>query len=123
MPKKSYLCAAQQQTSQHRRHHDLIDERGTKGMKLILVAGARPNFMKIAPLVKAIKRQNEKLVLAYSRIEFILVHTGQHYDIEMSEVFFRDLGLPKPDSIGGRLPRPSDRKNHTGFEGLPCGKA
>ena len=66
-------------------------------MKLILVAGARPNFMKVAPLISAIRKHNEGILQKAIKIEFLLVHTGQHYDIDMSEVFFRDLGLPKPD--------------------------
>ncbi len=59
-------------------------------LKVIIIAGARPNFMKIAPLIRAIKKRN-------SHVTYLLVHTGQHYDIEMSEVFFRELGLPRPD--------------------------
>ena len=59
-------------------------------MKIILVAGARPNFMKIAPLVRAMKRRN-------SKFKIILVHTGQHYDDRMSKIFFKDLGIPEPD--------------------------
>jgi UDP-N-acetylglucosamine 2-epimerase (non-hydrolysing) len=66
-------------------------------MKLILVAGARPNFMKIAPLIRAIGKHNENITQGAARIQSLLVHTGQHYDIGMSEVFFRDLGLPTPD--------------------------
>lgn len=54
-----------------------------------LVAGARPNFMKVAPLYKALQRER------WCRL--VLVHTGQHYDWEMSDVFLRDLGLPPPD--------------------------
>src|SRR6266446_1083814 len=59
-------------------------------LKIIIVAGARPNFMKVAPLVAAMKRR---------RAEFhsILVHTGQHYDATMSDAFFRDLEMPEPD--------------------------
>ncbi len=53
-----------------------------------LVAGARPNFMKIAPIVRELKKQNYL---------FKIIHTGQHYDYEMSETFFSDLELPKPD--------------------------
>lgn len=57
--------------------------------KLIyLVAGARPNFMKIAPLIKEFQRVN---------IKFKLIHTGQHYDYNMSKIFFEDLGIPEPD--------------------------
>ncbi len=64
-------------------------------MKLLSVVAARPNFMKIAPLVAAIKKHNEEHPEKY--IEHILVHTGQHYDVRMSEAFFRDLNIPDPD--------------------------
>lgn len=57
-------------------------------MKVFLVAGARPNFMKIAPLYRE--------VLCRPEIECKIVHTGQHYDYEMSQAFFEDLELPKP---------------------------
>jgi UDP-N-acetylglucosamine 2-epimerase len=64
-------------------------------MKVVNVVGARPQFIKLAPVLKAIKRQNQK----YSDhpIQEILVHTGQHYDYEMSQVFFDELGLKAPD--------------------------
>lgn len=59
-------------------------------MKTIhLVAGARPNFMKIAPLVRALK--------AHGGLAFKIVHTGQHYDRDMSDVFFEELRIPEPD--------------------------
>lgn len=58
-------------------------------MKIILVAGARPNFMKIAPLMAAFGERPE--------IAPILVHTGQHYDRAMSDLFFQQLGIPEPD--------------------------
>jgi UDP-N-acetylglucosamine 2-epimerase (non-hydrolysing) len=58
-------------------------------MKVLNVVGARPNFMKIAPIVDEMKKAPE--------IQEILVHTGQHYDTGMSDVFFRDLGITKPD--------------------------
>ena len=58
-------------------------------MKIILVAGARPNFMKVAPLWK-------RLVEMPDLFQPILVHTGQHYDDLMSKIFFRDLNLPRP---------------------------
>ena len=58
-------------------------------MKIVNVVGARPNFMKIAPIVEEMRKHRE--------IEAMLVHTGQHYDDEMSQIFFTDLGLPKPD--------------------------
>ena len=58
--------------------------------KVILIAGARPNFMKIAPLMQEFKKHKKKF-------DILLVHTGQHYDFEMSEVFFQNLKIPKPD--------------------------
>ncbi len=58
-------------------------------MKILSVVGARPNFMKIAPIVRAIR--------AHKGIQHILVHTGQHYDHAMSGSFFKDLGIPKPN--------------------------
>ncbi len=59
------------------------------------IVGARPNFMKIAPLVKAIKEHNQTSISPH--LDQIIVHTGQHYDEKMSELFFDHLGLPKPD--------------------------
>jgi UDP-N-acetylglucosamine 2-epimerase (non-hydrolysing) len=56
---------------------------------LYLVAGARPNFMKIAPIVRAIK--------AHGGLAYKIIHTGQHYDREMNDVFFDELGIPAPD--------------------------
>ena len=62
-------------------------------MKLTLIAGARPNFMKIAPIIHAIqKAQNES-----ENIHYRLVHTGQHYDKKMSDTFFKELNIPEPD--------------------------
>ena len=58
-------------------------------IKIIHIAGARPNFMKTAPLMKEFAR--------YSHIKQILVHTGQHYDKEMSQFFLKDLKIPKPN--------------------------
>jgi len=63
-------------------------------MNLLLIAGARPNFMKIAPIIKAIFNRNN---CGNRFIEYKLVHTGQHYDINMSQVFFKELGIPSPD--------------------------
>jgi UDP-N-acetylglucosamine 2-epimerase (non-hydrolysing) len=64
-------------------------------MKIISVVGARPNFMKIAPIHKAF----EKIRIQKSefKIKHLICHTGQHYDEKMSKVFFEDLELPKPD--------------------------
>jgi UDP-N-acetylglucosamine 2-epimerase (non-hydrolysing) len=64
-------------------------------MKLLSVVAARPNFMKIAPFTAAITRHNAQHSDRF--IEHILVHTGQHYDIRMSESFFQDLNIPEPD--------------------------
>ncbi|HXV76386.1 MAG TPA: UDP-N-acetylglucosamine 2-epimerase (non-hydrolyzing) [Candidatus Polarisedimenticolaceae bacterium] len=58
-------------------------------MKLVNVVGARPNFIKIAPLMSA--------YATHAQIRPLLVHTGQHYDAAMSELFFRQLGIPEPD--------------------------
>lgn len=58
-------------------------------MRLMLIAGARPNFMKIAPIMRVLAQ--------YSEFDVLLVHTGQHYDEKMSDLFFRQLGLPEPD--------------------------
>jgi UDP-N-acetylglucosamine 2-epimerase (non-hydrolysing) len=60
-----------------------------KKIKIISVVGARPNLVKIFSLLKELKR--------YFKIKSILVHTGQHYSKEMSDIFFKDLSLPKPD--------------------------
>ena len=57
-------------------------------MKIVVVAGARPNFMKVAPLVQAMRR--------HPQLDVCLVHTGQHYDFELSKIFFDELGIPRP---------------------------
>lgn len=64
-------------------------------LKMMVVAGARPNFMKIASIINAIEAHNHSQGM--ESIRRILVHTGQHYDEQMSNAFFRDLGIPKPD--------------------------
>jgi len=82
-------------------------------MKILTIVGARPNFMKVAPIIAAISAHNARVaagVLGQSEssaetIHHILVHTGQHYDELMSGSFFNDLKLPKPDvhlSVGSR---------------------
>ncbi|HJP94858.1 MAG TPA: UDP-N-acetylglucosamine 2-epimerase (non-hydrolyzing) [Pyrinomonadaceae bacterium] len=60
-------------------------------LKVINVVGARPNFMKVAPIVAAMKRRP-------TRFQPLVVHTGQHYDSAMSDSFFHDLDLPQPDT-------------------------
>lgn len=66
-------------------------------VRILSVVGARPNFMKIAPFVKALKRCNAAAAQE-GPVNHFLVHTGQHYDREMSAAFFDDLGIPRPDS-------------------------
>ncbi len=63
-------------------------------MKIISVVGARPNFMKIAPFIRAIETHNSK---SDQKVEHILVHTGQHYDHQMSQTFFDALNIPPAD--------------------------
>ncbi len=58
-------------------------------MKIACVVGARPNFMKIAPILEEIEK--------YPELDPLLVHTGQHYDYEMSQIFFEELDIPEPD--------------------------
>ena len=67
-----------------------------KKLKVISVVGARPNFMKIAPFIFAIVKYN-KHKKQNKIINHLLVHTGQHYDLQMSKAFFRDLNIPNPD--------------------------
>lgn len=87
---------------------------GGRGMKTIfLVAGARPNFMKIAPIVRALQ--------AHDGLDYKIIHTGQHYDREMNEVFFEELGIPQPDvfmGAGGGSHAEQTAKIMLGFEQL-----
>ena len=64
--------------------------------RVACIAGARPNFMKIAPIMRALNRSQE--------LEGVVVHTGQHYDANMSDIFFEELGIPRPEfnlNVGG----------------------
>jgi UDP-N-acetylglucosamine 2-epimerase (non-hydrolysing) len=63
-------------------------------MKILSVVSARPNFMKIAPLIRAIEKYNHE---NKEDIQNVLVHTGQHYDVRMSQAFFKALNIPEPD--------------------------
>ena len=65
------------------------ESRMTKPLKLLNIVGARPNLVKIAPLMREMKRHAE--------IEPVLVHTGQHYDEKLSDIFFRQMEIPAPD--------------------------
>ncbi len=77
-----------------------------------LIAGARPNFMKIAPLIRALR--------ADGRLAFQLIHTGQHFDRDMNDVFFEELGIPAPDvqlGCGGGTQAEQTARIMTAYEG------
>jgi len=85
-------------------------------MRLLHVVGARPNFMKVAPVMKAIARAGFA--------DQVLLHTGQHYDSSMSDVFFSDLGIPPPDvhlGVGSGSHAEQTAKVMLGFERF-CGE-
>lgn len=84
-------------------------------MNVDLIAGARPNFMKIAPIIDAIKADDDQV------IKFRLVHTGQHYDYKMSGSFFEELGIPHPDvnlEVGSGTQAEQTAKIMQGYEAL-----
>ncbi|MBC7456055.1 MAG: UDP-N-acetylglucosamine 2-epimerase (non-hydrolyzing) [Massilia sp.] len=86
-------------------------------MLIYLVAGARPNFMKIAPIVRALQAQQA--------LSFKIIHTGQHYDRDMNDVFFEELGIPQPDlfmAAGGGSHAQQTAKIMIAFEEL-CSSA
>jgi UDP-N-acetylglucosamine 2-epimerase (non-hydrolysing) len=102
-------------------------------MLVYLVAGARPNFMKIAPIVRALQAQQQPSVEVSSRpgsqrkvkLSFKIIHTGQHYDHDMNAVFFEELGIPAPDlfmAAGGGSHAEQTGKIMVGFERL-CSEA
>ena len=87
-------------------------------MLIYLVAGARPNFMKIAPIVRALQARADAPA-------FKIIHTGQHYDREMNDVFFEELGIPQPDvfmAAGGGSHAQQTAKIMIGFEELCQGE-
>src|SRR3569833_3881817 len=76
------------------------------------VVGARPNFMKAAPVLRALEARG---------VDVLLVHTGQHYDAEMSDVFLEELGLPRPDvflGVGSGTPAEQTARALVGIEGV-----
>jgi len=85
-------------------------------MKIILVVGARPNFMKVAPILHALVKQS-----VVQSVQVKLVHTGQHYDRAMSTSFFEDLDIPQPDvhlGVGSGSHAEQTAKVMVGFEGV-----
>lgn len=85
-------------------------------MLIYLVAGARPNFMKIAPIVRALQASQSG-----NGLSFKIIHTGQHYDREMNDVFFEELGIPQPDvfmAAGGGSHAQQTAKIMVAFEEL-----
>jgi UDP-N-acetylglucosamine 2-epimerase (non-hydrolysing) len=86
-------------------------------MKIDIIAGARPNFMKIAPIIDAIQKTREE----GKNIQYRLVHTGQHYDRNMSGSFFEELGIPDPNinlEAGGGSQAEQTASIMTGYEKL-----
>ena len=82
--------------------------------KILLVAGARPNFVKIAPLMRALRARS-------GSFDAKLVHTGQHYDMSMSESFFEELGIPQPDfrlEVGSHSHAQQTARIMMAFEGV-----
>jgi len=89
----------------------------TKKLNIDIIAGARPNFMKIAPIIEAIGKQKKNGV----DIHYRLVHTGQHYDKNMSDSFFEQLGIPHPDvnlGAGGGTQAEQTANIMIGYENL-----
>src|SRR5512145_257873 len=69
-------------------------------MKIVSVVGARPNFVKLAPVYKSLSQY----------CEHVIIHTGQHYDYEISDIFFKELQVPKPDiNLGVRSTSPGEQ--------------
>src|SRR6266853_279713 len=104
---------------------------GNSVTKVMIVVGARPNFMKAAPLIIAIREHNQKAAALSAdphqpeagTIQGVLVHTGQHYDESMSGSFFVDLELPKPDihlGIGSGSHAVQTAEIMRQFEGVVC---
>src|SRR3989338_5613861 len=78
-----------------------------EGMKILSVVGTRPNFIKSAALIEEIKKHSE--------VDHTLIHTGQHYDEKMSNLFFNELEIPKPDINLGIGSSTHERTNYSFF--------
>jgi UDP-N-acetylglucosamine 2-epimerase (non-hydrolysing) len=74
-----------------------MEAKRMRELLISVVAGARPNFMKIAPIIRALQARKALALASGVDLRLSIVHTGQHYDENMSEVFFRELMIPKPD--------------------------
>ena len=66
-------------------------------MKLLTIIGARPQFIKASAISHAIDKYNRNHLKADFSIDEVIIHTGQHYDTNMSDVFFKEMSIPKPD--------------------------
>src|SRR5665213_3389170 len=89
--------------------------------KYLIVAGARPNFMKIAPIHRAFSTRRN----GHSPADLLIVHTGQHYSRNMSDDFFRDLGIPEPDinlEVGSGSHAEQTARIMTAFEPEPTSR-
>jgi len=84
-------------TSQFKSGRDKMSnrEKNTNLKQVLLVVGARPNFIKVAPIIREFQRRKEESPDFH--LAFVLLHTGQHYDTEMSDIFFRHLQIPEPE--------------------------
>ena len=86
-------------------------------MLIVSVVGARPNFMKLAPIERELARRPD--------VEHVVVHTGQHYDTEMSDAFFQELWIPRPSTTSASAPartrsrRRRDAANRADFSARP----
>lgn len=98
-----------------KKEHSKLSKKNNNQLKIDIIAGARPNFMKIAPIIDAIKNaQNQG-----KNIHYRLIHTGQHYDKKMSGDFFEQLGIPEPDlnlGAGGGSQAEQTAAIMTGYE-------
>ena len=87
-------------------------------MKIDIIAGTRPNFIKIAPIVESIERS---LIISEKLFKYRIIHTGQHYDRNMSESFFKQLNIPTPEfnlNVGSGTQAKQTAKIMSGYENV-----